>query len=469
MKPNSPLMLLSAWLVGVLNSVAAEPPATPLPALECASRRARLAAEWAQEIARGSLEDGVLILASAADPERSRFLQADNFLYLTGISIAGVSAVMTPADEQGQHREILFLPPSSRRKERWNGPSLSYAPESAVITGFSRVEVSARFDKLAGELLQQAGRIYYLDETSEESGLAQQRVHRLVQGIPAAGRLEAQPLESLERLVHGHRRLKSELETEAIIRAVAATASGLAAGARVALPGAFEYEVQGAIEGGFIAAGAFGPGFPSIVGSGPNSCILHYNQNARQLEEGELLVIDVGARVDHYTADITRTIPVSGRFSSRQRAVYELVLEAQEAAAQAARPGLSLGAVHEVAAKVIARGLVQLGLLSGETGENLSKGEYRRYFPHGTSHWLGIAVHDVGRGPLEPGAVFTIEPGIYVPEESLGVRIEDDFIMTDEGRALRLSQGIPRTADDVERWIRTLRQTRSAEEATEDR
>jgi Xaa-Pro aminopeptidase len=455
--------LAVVWQLAVVSIAWGEPPATPLPARECVARRARLAAEWAREIREGTLEPGLLVLSAANDSERSRFRQADNFIYLTGLSIPAISALMTPADADGRHREILFLPPKSRSRELWNGPTLSFSPEAAETTGFEQVAPPARFEELAGELLGKGDLIYYLDEPFEEDGLAIQRVRRLIEGIKGFEGSERLELLPLEKLVHDQRRLKSEVESEAITRAIAATARGLAAGAALIRPGTTEYELQGAIEGGFIAAGAFGPGFPSIIGSGPNSCILHYNQNARRLEAGELVVIDVGASVDHYTADITRTLPVSGRFSPRQRAVYAIVLEAQETAARAARPGMSLAEVHQVAAKVIARGLSELGLLDGDPGEILSTGAYRRYFPHGTSHWLGIAVHDVGRGPLEPGAVFTIEPGIYISEESLGVRIEDDFIMTGEGRALRLSEGVPRTADDLERWIRSLRQGEARE------
>lgn len=441
----------------LLPSVAARAADSPPLAVECAQRRVRLAADWAEQIAAGSLEPGLLILAAAPATERTKFLQADNFFYLTGVTSPDVTALMTPATSSGPHTEILFLPPPSQRRELWHGPELALGADTATQTAFRQVRKRSEFRQAVADLIPASRIIYFLDETSEEPGLSRQRVLRRVSGIPGSDDFDLLPL---EKLVQKRRRIKSEFEIERITEAIVATAQGLAAGAAAARPGAFEYQVQGAIEGRFLSAGAHGPGFPSIVGSGPNSCILHYTQNRRRMEADEVCVIDVGARVGQYTADITRTIPVSGRFTQRQRDVYAIVLEAQQAAAGAARPGMTLEELHLVAAGVISSGLVRLGLLSGEPGESLSMTAYRRYLPHGTSHWLGLAVHDVGRGPLEPGTVFTIEPGIYIPREQIGVRIEDDYVMTDSGRAVRLSVGIPRDVAEVEQWVQRLRTDR---------
>ncbi|MFH0944679.1 MAG: Xaa-Pro aminopeptidase [Planctomycetota bacterium] len=449
--------LLLAICLLLLPEVAASPADAPPLALECAERRARLAADWAEEIAAGSLEPGMLILAGAPASERTRFLQADNFFYLTGIASPGVTAILTPSTPSGQQTEILFLPPPSQQSVLWHGPELAFHEDAAATTAFRQVRKKSEFRQVAADLIQASRIIYFLDEPGEEPGISRQRVLRQISGIQGS---DAWDLLPLEQLVHRRRRIKSEFEIERITEAVVATAQGLAAGAAAAAPGAFEYQVQAAIEGRFVAAGAEGPGFPSIVGSGPNSCILHYTQNRRRMEAGEVLLLDVGARVGQYTADVTRTIPVSGRFTKRQRDLYVIVLEAQQAAAEAARPGMTLDELHQVAARVISSGLVRLGLLPGEAGESLSKQAYRRYLPHGTSHWLGLAVHDVGRGPLEPGTVFTIEPGIYLPGERIGVRIEDDYVMTDSGRAVRLSVGIPRGVDEVEQWVQTLRADR---------
>jgi Xaa-Pro aminopeptidase len=195
----------------------------------------------------------------------------------------------------------------------------------------------------------------------------------------------------------------------------------------------FEYQLQAVMEYVFRRDGAKRTGFSSIVGSGPNSCVLHYRDSTRRMEEGDLVVVDVGAEVQYYTADVTRTFPVSGKFTPRQREIYEIVLQAQEEAIAAVRPGSTMGEVHRKARQVI------------------DKAGYGRYFLHSTSHWLGMDVHDVGGrgGKLEPGMILTVEPGIYIPEERIGVRIEDDLLVTEEGH-LRLSAPLPRDPDVIE-------------------
>jgi Xaa-Pro aminopeptidase len=200
-------------------------------------------------------------------------------------------------------------------------------------------------------------------------------------------------------------------------------------------PGAWEFEPQGLLEGAFLRLGAERPGFASIVGSGPNSVTLHYNANRRQMQAGDLLVMDVGAKWRYYTADVTRTVPVSGRFSPRQREVYQVVLDAQTAAAEAAKPGVTMRELDAIARAVI---------------DERGFGPGRKYFKHGLGHWIGLHVHDVGDyGPIEPGMLFTIEPGIYIAEENLGVRIEDDYLMTESG-AVKLSTGFPSDPDAIE-------------------
>lgn len=210
---------------------------------------------------------------------------------------------------------------------------------------------------------------------------------------------------------------------------------------RQAQPGMYEYELEALVEYGFRRRGAERLGFPSIVGSGPNGTTLHYDENRRQIRPGELVVMDVGAEYGYYSADVTRTIPISGRFDDRQRRLYELVLGAQQEAIDSIRPGTDLASLNRIARDHMRR---HSGRLCGESG-------CERYFIHGLSHWLGMDVHDVGSFSrrLEPGMVLTIEPGLYIPAESLGIRIEDDILVTESGAEV-LSSGIPRAVAEVE-------------------
>jgi Xaa-Pro aminopeptidase len=208
----------------------------------------------------------------------------------------------------------------------------------------------------------------------------------------------------------------------------------------IAVPGAYEFQAEAAVEGGFRRRGAEFLAFPSICGSGINACYLHYRENNRRLEEGDLLLLDVGANYEGYCADVTRTIPVSGRFTDRQREVYQLVWEAQQLAEARLRPGVTMRELHEAV----------VGFFD-EHG-------VRRHFKHGLGHQLGVRVHDVPgfRGPLEPGMVVTIEPGLYLVEEALGVRIEDDFVVTEDG-CRRLSDAIPSAPEALEAYLARLR------------
>jgi Xaa-Pro aminopeptidase len=230
-------------------------------------------------------------------------------------------------------------------------------------------------------------------------------------------------------------------------------------------PGMGEWEVESLLEAAFRRGGAAGPAFPTIVGSGGNACTLHYSANEHTLEDGELVLLDGGAEVDLYTGDVTRTFPAGGRFRAHQRRVYEVVLTARGAALGMIRPGNTVAQLHDAVVRTLTEGLVELGVLSGGAGDLLEQKAYERYFPHQTSHWLGLDVHDVGdyaRGGasrvLEEGMVLTVEPGLYFPvvgEEDpgpftgIGVRIEDDVLVTAEGSE-NLTRALPVSVEGVE-------------------
>jgi Xaa-Pro aminopeptidase len=239
------------------------------------------------------------------------------------------------------------------------------------------------------------------------------------------------------------RTYKDDDEVRRLTRAVEISAEGHVAAMKAAKPGMYEYQIEAAAEHAFRSLGAERLGYPSIVGSGFNSTILHYDANRRQTQDGDLIVMDMGAEYGYHTADITRTIPVNGKFTPRQQAIYELVLGAQQAAIDSVRPGITLRQLDQIARRY----------MTDHQGDLCGAGGCVRYFIHGLSHWIGMDVHDVGGGPLAPGMAFTIEPGIYIPEESLGVRIEDDILVTATGPII-LSRGAPRTVAEIEKLMR---------------
>jgi len=269
-------------------------------------------------------------------------------------------------------------------------------------------------------------------------------------------------------VLHEMRLIKSKQELDLMRRAIEITREAHARAMAMARPGMYEYEVDGALREVFCKNGSERVAYSSLVGSGPNATVLHYRRNNRCMSDGDLLLIDAGCEYGYYASDVTRTFPVSGRFSDAQRRIYELVLSAQEASIEATRPGVTLDEVHERSVTVIARGLVELGIIEGPVDKAIEKQRYKPWFMHRTSHYLGMDVHDVGTyhvegksRPLEAGMVITVEPGIYispgaeVPEQyrGIGVRIEDDVLVAPEGPTV-LSAAIPKTAGDVERACR---------------
>jgi Xaa-Pro aminopeptidase len=266
--------------------------------------------------------------------------------------------------------------------------------------------------------------------------------------------------------------VKEPGEIEILRRASAITAEGHREAARIAHEGRFEFEVQAALEYAFRRRGSAGPAYRSICGGGKNATCLHYVANDQKLANGTLLLVDAACELHGYASDVTRTYPVGGTFSGAQRAVYEVVLAAQLTALEAARPGATLPELHAVAVRKLTEGMVSLGLLSGSVDDLIEGEAFRRYYMHGTSHWLGLDVHDVGPytvggkpRSLAPGMCFTVEPGLYVAENDadaprellgIGVRIEDDVVITAEGHENLTAPLIPKHPADVEAWVRDI-------------
>jgi Xaa-Pro aminopeptidase len=251
-------------------------------------------------------------------------------------------------------------------------------------------------------------------------------------------------VKNVDAIVSAMRRIKSQYEIQTLQRAIDITGEALKETMRSIEPGMYEYQLQAIIEYVFAFNNSKKVGFTTICGSGPNSINLHWSINDRQMQDGDVVVCDIGADYNGYTGDLTRTLPVNGKFTPRQKAIYEIVLSAQEAAKAVMKPGMSFSKVDSAANKALSDGLIRLGLIKD------ARTELRKYYTHGLSHSIGLTVHDVGGlGTLEPGMIITIEPGLYVKEENIGIRIEDDFLITDNG-CIRLSENVPRTVADVE-------------------
>jgi Xaa-Pro aminopeptidase len=454
-------------------------PAIPAPApvanQEYAARRAALAQRMDG--------DGVLVVLGAEEPETdyATFSQNSPFRYLTGLTEPGAALVMVR--EGGTARSTLFVLPRDPSREVWEGARLG-AERAASVTGIparSARELRPALDSLLSRLPT----LYLVSPlTSDGSSTSYLRPD---QEFAAALKARNPRIETkwMDDELFAIRASKSPAELAQLRRAIYVTLLAQRQAMMAVEPGMNEFEVHGLIEGTFRRNGAERPGFGSIVGSGPNSTTLHYRTADRFMEAGETLVMDIGASYRGYSADVTRTVPVSGRFSAEQRAVYEIVLQAQKAAEAQARPGASFGTLSNTAAQVIARGLARLGLIeSPEATYDCGRGkcaQYTLFYMHGLGHGIGLDVHDPEPayasygGRFKVGSAFTIEPGIYVRADvldylrdtpanraliarvrpavakyrNIGVRIEDDYFIT-AGGVERISEGAPREIAEIE-------------------
>lgn len=389
------------------------------------------------------------------------YRQDSDVFYLTGFDEPDTVVVLTASDR----KMTMFVRPRDPAREIWDGPR---AGVDGVKATFGASEAFT-IDKLAEELpklLQNKTRLYYrLGKSRAMDDVVLQAVDR----TRARAKLGiGWPVEIVDpsTVVHEMRLFKDSQDLATMQRAANITAEAHRRAMAETKPSMHEYEVEARLLETFRKHGSERPAYGSIVGSGPNATILHYRKNDRKIEKGELLLIDAGCEYGYYASDVTRTFPVGARFSREQQAIYELVLEAQEAGIGKTRKGTTLDAIHAECVAVITRGLAKLGLLQGNADELVEKEAYKRFYMHKTSHWLGMDVHDVGNywkdgapRPLEPGMVLTIEPGIYIGREDdtvapewrgIGVRIEDDIVVTDD-RPRNLTEEIPKTVADVHR------------------
>ena len=363
------------------------------------------------------------------------FRQDNTFFYLTQLETQDAWLLMT-ARGPDSVETVLFLPARTPSRERWTG--LRLGPDSVAVR-LSGIKTVLPIDSLENRLLRArfAGpRPIYTVINSKTKG--DSRISELV--------FSGADVRNVLPIVDSMRYVKDADEVARLRRAVDISVAGHVAAMRAARPGMHEYEIEAALEEGFRSNGADRLGYPSIVGSGPNSTTLHYDVNRRRTESGDLIVIDAAAEWGQYTADVTRTFPVNGKFTPRQTAIYDLVLGAQQAAFDSVRPGVTLFQLDAIARRYMRE---HSGTLCGD-----KTCDDREFFNHGLGHPIGMDVHDVGFGrPLEVGAVFTLEPGIYIQAENLGVRIEDDVLVTAKGGEW-LSAGAPRTTEAIERVMR---------------
>lgn len=373
--------------------------------------------------------DGVLVLAARTEgrDEVFRSNQEPNFFYLTGWSEPGARLLVTPA------REILFLPHHNERLEHYVGKRSS-AEDADVhaLTGFEEVLSLAKFETELDKAVSDQEKIYVL----QKSDFAD----KLQSLYPFRQTSDAAPL--IARL----RMKKSPAELAAIQHATDVSLEAHRALWKRATAGMYEYQLEATLVGTFLENGCEDVAYAPIVGSGPNSTVLHYSANHRRMDRGEVMVVDSAAQCDGYASDITRTVPVGGKFSPRQREIYEIVLGAQNAAIAAAKPGIRLSGPANSLTR-IAKDYMDAH------GKDLHGEPLGKYFIHGIGHQVGLQVHDAtADGPLEAGMVVTIEPGIYIPEENIGVRIEDVILVTEHGAKL-LSAALPREPDEIEKAV----------------
>ena len=396
------------------------------------------------------------------------FRQDSDFFYLTGFNEPNAVAVLAPHHED--HKFVLFVQPKDPEKETWTGYRTG-VEKAKEVYGADEAYPIAELDEKLPQYLKTSDRIFYrLGQDEAFNNKVLKHWQRLMRVYPKHGTGPI-AIQDAGTILHPMRLLKSETELELMRKAANISVKAHNHARNFAQAGRYEYEIQAEMEHLFGLNGGT-PAYPSIVASGVNACILHYIENNRQLQEDDLLLIDAGCSYQYYNADITRTFPVSGKFTSEQKIIYEIVLNAQLAAIEQVKPGNPYQTVHDTAVRVIVEGLMDLGLLTGDIEEIIKEEKYKPFYMHRTGHWLGLDVHDVGvyqwgENPqeLQPGQVLTVEPGIYISPEikpvegqpevdqrwrGIGVRIEDDVLVTSQGYDV-LTAGVPKSIEEMER------------------
>lgn len=422
-----------------------------------------------KELSKMIGKGGIAILPAALEKQRNNdvhynYRPDSDFYYLTGFLEPEAVAVLVPGRPQAEY--ILFVRDRDPTRETWDGKRAG--PDGATRDyGADDAFPIGDIDDILPGLMENCPRVYYTMGLDQDFD---QRVIGWINGLKAQARSGVHPPQefvALDHLLHDMRLYKSKSELDVMRRSAQIAVAAHKRAMKFTQPGQFEYQVMAELLHEFHRSNA-DISYHPIVGGGENGCILHYRENNAKLNDGDLLLIDAGCEYGLYASDITTTFPVNGRYTPAQKAVYEVVLQAQYAAFEAIKPGNHWDDPHEAAVKAITQGLVKIGLLKGKVPQLIKDGAYKQFFMHRTGHWLGMDVHDVGDYKvgsewrvLEPGMVMTVEPGIYIPAGSkgvakkwwnIGIRIEDDVAVTKDGYEV-LTAGLPRAPEDVERFM----------------
>jgi len=415
---------------------------------------------------------GVAIFASAPPARWNHdteyiYRPDPNFYYLTGFEEPEAMCVIAP--EHPKHQYVLFVRPKNKQAEIWNGKRVG-VKAARKRYGADKAYPIEKFDEKIGEYLQDAERLYYTLGSNED--VDTEMLARFTRGVKSKVRggkgidtlVDPSPILSELRLI------KNETELERIQLATEITVAGHVAAMKAVRPGLYEYQLESLVESTFRMNGAGGAAFPTIVASGGNATTLHYTINDCEIEDGNLVLLDAGAEYGRYAGDVTRTFPANGTFTEAQREIYQHVLDAHHAIIDGIRPGVSIDAPHQQSIELLTEAMLSLGLLKGKAEKLIEKEKYRQFYMYRIGHMLGLDVHDVNcvrkangdYKTFQPGMVITIEPGLYVAEGTkgvpskylgIGVRIEDDILVTESGNK-NLTSGVPKEIDDVESLVR---------------
>ena len=412
-------------------------------------------------------DNSIAVIAAAPEKVRSKdtlypYKQSTNFSYLSGFSEPCAVMLLIPNRQQGEC--VLFCRDKDPLRETWDGLRLGPVEAKQALALDDAFPIDDIDDILPG-LLEGKSHIYY--SAGKDKAFDKQLI-QWVDEVTLDKESDSEPCceqVDLDHILAELRLIKSAAEIKLMRKAADISAEAHCRAMRFCQPGQYEYQLQAEIEHQFMMSGATGPAYTSIVGGGKNACILHYIENQSALKSGDLVLIDAGCEYQNYAADITRTFPINGKFSTAQAAIYDIVLAAQTAAINCISPGVTYDQANKATIEVITQGLVDLGILKGDVDQLITEGAYREFYMHSVSHWLGMDVHDVGDYKInnqwrvyEAGMLLTIEPGIYIAADNqnvdkkwrgIAVRIEDDILVTKAGREV-LTDGVPKQRDQIE-------------------